>query len=388
LPSVRLPALPSLREIIRIYGLRAEKHLSQNFLLQPSSINSLVKCAGSLQDACVLEVGPGPGSLTRAILRQRPRHLVVVELDRRFLPALQELQVSAAELGVHMDIYRGDILKMNTEDIFPVDAVYWPERWGSGVEKSETDSERKDRPASADSTALTETSDSPTPRPPRIRILGNLPFNISTPLLIKWLENIATRRQLWKLGRVPMTLTFQKEICERLTADVWSEQRSRLSIMAQAYCEVKFLKEIPGSAFVPKPKVDAGVVRLRPLAQPLISVPFPYVEKLVRHAFHFRQKFIVRCLETLFPPDRPDLVFQLFKEAAVQPMKRPIQLSNLEFRDLCEVYARICQKNENVFQYDYQSPSNLASWHSRKKTQTEIMGHSLTADAVRKELYR
>ncbi|BHF63637.1 Dimethyladenosine transferase 1, mitochondrial [Sparganum proliferum] len=185
-----------------------------------------------------------------------------------------------------------------------------------------------------------------------------------------------------------MTLTFQREVCERLVADVWGEQRSRLSIMAQAFCEVKFLKEIPGSAFVPKPKVDAGVVRLRPLAQPLISVPFPYVEKLVRHAFHFRQKLIVRCLETLFPPDRPDLVIQLFKEAAVQPMKRPVQLSNLEFRDLCEVYARICRNNEDVFQYEYQSPANLSSWHSRKRTQTEIMGHTLTADAVRKELYR
>ncbi|KAL7065164.1 hypothetical protein AAHC03_04570 [Spirometra sp. Aus1] len=138
---------------------------------KPSSINSLVKCAGSLQDACVLEVGPGPGSLTRAILRQRPRHLVVVELDRRFLPALQELQVSAAEIGVRMDIYRGDILKMNTEDIFPVDAIYWPDRWGSGVENLETGNYRQDQLPSTDSTALTESSDSPTTRPPRIRIL-------------------------------------------------------------------------------------------------------------------------------------------------------------------------------------------------------------------------
>lgn len=103
----RLPALPSLREIIRIYGLRAQKHLSQNFLLQPSSINSFVNCAGSLRDACVLEVGPGPGGITRAILRQKPRHLVVVELDRRFIPSLEELRLSAAEMGVKMDIYRG-----------------------------------------------------------------------------------------------------------------------------------------------------------------------------------------------------------------------------------------------------------------------------------------
>ncbi|VDD80118.1 unnamed protein product [Mesocestoides corti] len=374
---LRLPAIPSLREIIRIYGLRAQKQLSQNFLLQPSSINSLVNCAGSLRDACVLEVGPGPGGLTRAILRQRPRHLVVVELDRRFIPCLEELRLSAAEMGVKMDIYRGDILKINTGDVFSISGVHQPESWGSGV---------SDVPVKVDkdSTALVEAS---TNRPPRVRIIGNLPFCISTPLLISWLDNIANRRQIWRLGRVPMTLTFQKEICERLVADVWDDQRSRLSVMAQAFCEVRFLKEIPGSTFVPSPKVDAGVVRLIPLARPLISAPFPYVEKLVRHAFQFRQKLIVRCLESLFPPDRPDLVIRLFKEAAVQPMKRPIQLSNLEFRDLCETYARICSTTEGIFAYEFRTQQNLPKWHTRKHTQREILGHTITADVVRREMY-
>ncbi|VDK33324.1 unnamed protein product [Taenia asiatica] len=365
----RLPALPSLREIIRIYNLRAQKQLSQNFLLQPSSINSLVNCAGSLRDACVLEVGPGPGGLTRAILRQRPRHLVVVELDRRFIPSLEELRLWAFEMGVKMDIYRGDILKVNTGDIFHVTNMHQPETWGSGVNDVEPKLNKV-------STALIEAS---VGRPPRVRIIGNLPFSTSTALLISWLDNIATRRQIWRLGRVPMTLTFQKEVCERLVADVWDEQRSRLS--------VQFLKEIPGSAFVPQPKVDAGVVRLIPLPRPLISAPFPYVEKLVRHAFQFRQKLIVRCLESLFPPERPDLVIQLFKEAAVQPMKRPIQLSNLEFRDLCEVYARICAANEGVFGYEFRKPQNLSHWHSRKETQRKILGSTITADVVRKEMY-
>ncbi|KAM7537598.1 hypothetical protein Aperf_G00000069247 [Anoplocephala perfoliata] len=373
----RLPALPSLREIIRIYGLRAQKQLSQNFLLQPSSINSFVNSAGSLRDACVLEVGPGPGGITRAILRQKPRHLVVVELDRRFIPSLEELRLSAAEMGVKMDIYRGDVLKLNTGDLFPITSIHQPEAWGSGI-KILTPKVDKD------STALVSTS---AERPPRVRIIGNLPFSISTPLLVSWLEDIGNRRQIWRLGRVPMTLTFQKEICERLVADVWDDQRSRLSIMAQTYCEVQFLKVIPGSAFVPQPKVDAGVVRLIPLPQPLISTPFPYVEKLVRHAFQFRQKLIVRCLESLFPPDRPDLVIQLFKEAAVQPMKRPIQLSNLEFRDLCEVYERICAANENIFSYDFRTSQNLPDWHKRRQIQSEILGHRISAEAVRKEMY-
>ncbi|VDM34976.1 unnamed protein product, partial [Hydatigera taeniaeformis] len=373
----RLPALPSLREIIRIYNLRAQKQLSQNFLLQPSSINSLVGCAGSLLDACVLEVGPGPGGLTRAILRQRPRHLVVVELDRRFIPLLEELRLSACEMGVKMDIYRGDILKVNTGDIFSVTSIHQSETWGSAVNNVISK-------LNGVSTAVVEAG---MERPPRVRIIGNLPFSTSTALLISWLDNIANHRQIWRLGRVPMTLTFQKEVCERLVADVWDEQRSRLSVMAQAFCEVQFLKVIPGSAFVPQPKVDAGVVRLIPLSQPLISAPFPYVEKLVRHAFQFRQKLIVRCLESLFPPERPDLVIRLFKEAAVQPMKRPIQLSNLEFRDLCEVYARICASNEGVFGYEFRKPENLPHWHSRKDTQRRILGSAITAEVVRKEMY-
>uniref|UniRef100_A0A0R3TZQ0 39S ribosomal protein L50, mitochondrial n=1 Tax=Rodentolepis nana TaxID=102285 RepID=A0A0R3TZQ0_RODNA len=93
-------------------------------------------------------------------------------------------------------------------------------------------------------------------------------------------------------------------------------------------------------------------------------------------------------LESLFPPDRPDLVIQLFKEAAVQPMKRPIQLSNLEFRDLCEVYERICAANENVFSYEFRTPQNLPEWHARRKTQREILKEPITAENVRKQMYK
>ncbi|VDP02882.1 unnamed protein product [Schistosoma margrebowiei] len=224
---------------------------------------------------------------------------------------------------------------------------------------------------------------------PRLCVIGNLPFNISTPLISQWLHDIAERRGIWRYGRVPLTLTFQKEVAERLAADVWDEQRSRLSVMSQAYCDVKYMKDIPGTAFVPPPKVDVGVVRLIPLKQPLIPVPYPYVEKLVRQAFHFRQKQIVRCLETLFPSNRPELVIQLFKEAGVQPAKQCIQLTMSEFRDLCSVYHRICQIEPDVFDFDYQTRTNLPLWYNRKKIQRELLDSptGLTANRVRQEIY-
>ncbi|VDP43795.1 unnamed protein product [Schistosoma curassoni] len=380
--SIHLPPLPSLREIIHVYGIRAQKQLSQNFLLQSSSINGLVKCAGNLRGAYVLEVGPGPGGITRAILQKAPRYVAVVELDRRFIPGLQELRLAAFEMGIQMDIYRQDILKFNCEGIFPISSMTGAGAWEESPEVANSNL-LESTSINRNETALEKISS------PRLCVIGNLPFNISTPLISQWLHDIAERRGIWRYGRVPLTLTFQKEVAERLAADVWDEQRSRLSVMSQAYCDVKYMKDIPGTAFVPPPKVDVGVVRLIPLKQPLIPVPYPYVEKLVRQAFHFRQKQIVRCLETLFPSNRPELVIQLFKEAGVQPAKQCIQLTMSEFRDLCSVYHRICQIEPDVFDFDYQARTNLPLWYSRKKIQREMLDSptGLTANRVRQEIY-
>lgn len=374
----RLPPLPSLREIIRIYGLSARKQLSQNFLLQQASINGLVKCAGNLRDSYVLEVGPGPGCLTRAILQCHPRHVTVVELDRRFIPGLQELALAALEMGIRMDIYRQDILQFNAENIFPIEALTGPESWGEPSVIHFPDA------------AKGTTSTLVPSNPNRIRIIGNLPFNISTPLLSRWLHDIAEKRGIWRYGRIPLILTFQKEVGERIVADVWSEQRSRLSIMSQTYCNVEYMKDIPRTAFSPVPKVDASVIRLTPLAHPVIPVPFPYVEKLVRLAFQFRNKQIVRCLETLFPSNRPELVVRLFKEAIVQPVKRPTHLSLYEFRDLCIVYERICRQEPQLFDFDYQARSNLKLWHERKSIQRDLLGtdEALTSTYIRQQMYK
>lgn len=156
-----------------------------------------------------------------------------------------------------MKIYHGDVLRFDMEDIIPENKSHaWTEKT------------------------------------PNIHLIGNLPFSVSTPLIIRWLENIATKTGPWKYGRVRMTLTFQKEVMQRMTASVADVQRSRLSIMTQYLCDVRHQFTIPGKAFVPKPDVDVSVVHFVPRIDPLIDVPFKYVEKVVRHVFHYRQKLI------------------------------------------------------------------------------------------------
>ncbi|KAL3315291.1 Dimethyladenosine transferase 1, mitochondrial [Cichlidogyrus casuarinus] len=356
-PEMKIPALPSIREILQIYGIKALKHLGQNFLLQPRCIDNIVKCAGDLRDAYVIEVGPGPGGLTRSILRLGPpKYLAVVELDRRFLPGLEELRISAHQFGTKMDIYRTDILQFPMDNLFPDDYIRdWSDHWSHEAVKK-----------------------SILPKPSKMIVIGNLPFNISTPLISNWINDIAERRGLWRYGRVPMLLTFQKEVAERLIANPWEEQRSRLSIMAQNYCNVEYKRTISGKAFSPKAKVDVGVVKLTPYEKPIISTPYPYLHKLVKHAFIYRQKRIVRCMETLFPPQRPDLLIRLFKEAAVQPSKASFELNMLEFRDLVSTFKVLCDENPNLLDYAYTSKENLQSWHRRRTIQRDILGVPLS----------
>jgi dimethyladenosine transferase 1, mitochondrial len=126
--------------------------------------------------------------------------------------------------------------------------------------------------------------------PPNLSIIGNLPFNVSIPLIIRWLRDISMRQGAWKHGRVPLTLTFQKEVAERMVAKVMSRQRCRLSVICQYLCDVEHKFTISGQSFVPAPDVDVGVVRFVPLVEPRIRVPFPIVNKLIRHVFHYRLK--------------------------------------------------------------------------------------------------
>lgn len=209
--NIRLPPLPTIREILKLYNLSAIKRLSQNFLLDQNISDKIIKKSGKLSASQVLEVGPGPGGLTRSIIKELPKRLVVVEKDRRFQPTLDMLADSFKVINGKMDILYDDIMKTNMENLF-----------------------------------LKEESRNWDDKPPDIYVIGNLPFNVSTPLIIRWLHAIAERRGVWSFGRTKMTLTFQKEVAERLVAKITEKQRCRLSVMAQAWTFPVLRFVIPG----------------------------------------------------------------------------------------------------------------------------------------------
>ncbi|NXT61248.1 TFB1M transferase, partial [Chaetops frenatus] len=207
--------------------------------------------------------------------------------------------------------------------------------------------------------------------PPDIHIIGNLPFSVSTPLIIKWLENVSKRDGPFIYGRTQMTLTFQKEVGERLTANPGSNQRSRLSIMAQHLCTVENCFVIPSEAFVPKPEVDVAVVHFTPLVQPKIQQPFELVEKVVQSVFQFRRKYCFRGIETLFPENgRLKRTEQLMMTANVDPTLRPFQLSMSQFRNLCNAYREMCDEDPSLFVYNYREELR------QKKTTRSLLGNT------------
>lgn len=318
---IRLPPLPSIKDVIRLYKLRALRELSQNFLMEPRLIDKIVRAAGNIQNNVVCEVGPGPGGITRSIIQQAPRKVILVEKDPRFLPTL-ELLADACKDKVDVDIITGDILRTDIAHFIPQDVkVGWNDP------------------------------------PPPVNLIGNLPFSVSTILIIRWLEAISRQEGPWTFGRVRMTLTFQKEVAERMSAPILDKQRCRLSVMCQNWCNVKYKFDIPGAAFLPKPEVDVGVVTLTPLKQPIIKLPFKLVEKVVRQIFSMRQKYSIRGAQTLFPEEiREEMALKMYNIADLDPVTRPFQITNYEFRRLCEAYKTIVTENPELEKYDYRAP--------------------------------
>lgn len=314
----RLPPLPTIRDLIRLYKLRALKQLSQNFLMDERLTDKIVKAAGKIENGYVLEVGPGPGSITRSILRKHPKQLVVVEKDRRFMPTLELLKESTQNI-VELDIVRDDILKYRCEHAFP---TCQPLDW-------------EDKPAN-------------------VHLIGNLPFAISTRLLINWIKDISLRRGAWVYGRSSLTLTFQLEVAQRICAQMTEKQRCRLSLMSQFWAKPELKFTIPGDAFVPKPDVDVGVVTLVPLKTPQTNLPFDHVEKVMRYIFSMRQKYVRRGVQNLYPPlVRDELTLRTFKEAEVDPEARSFELSNDECLRIAQVFYDIIQEHPKIDEYNY-----------------------------------
>ncbi len=270
--------LPPLRDVINTYGLRAEKSLGQNFLLDLNLTGRIARCPGNLSGETVLEIGPGPGGLTRAILDAGAEKLIAIEKDTRCLQALDD--VSNA-FDRRLEVINGDALKIDERDI------------------------------------LSE----------KAHIIANLPYNVATPLLIKWLKS----RHLFKT----MTLMFQKEVADRIIAEPRSKSYGRLSIISQWLCHVSKQFDISPKAFTPPPKVVSTVVKFIPRDQPAFPADPDILEKVVATAFGQRRKMLRANLKSLGGPTEDYLL-----AAGVKPTQRAEELSVEDFCRLAEIYRK------------------------------------------------
>jgi 16S rRNA (adenine1518-N6/adenine1519-N6)-dimethyltransferase len=243
---VTLDDLPPLREQLEAHGLFAKKSFGQHFLLDLNITRKIARLAGPLDGCVVLEAGPGPGGLTRALLETAAR-VVAVEMDARFLPLLEELGEAA---DGRLSVERADALAM--------DDVALLERHASGLP---------------------------------CRIVSNLPYNVGTALLIKWLTG--------PLRPQAMALMFQKEVAQRIVAGVGDDAYGRLSVIAQALCEARIVMELPARAFTPPPKVDSAVVLLTPRPERPADALIAALEKVTATAFGQRRKMLRSSLKPL-----------------------------------------------------------------------------------------
>lgn len=323
--NIRLPPLPTIKDIIKLYKLSALKHLSQNFLLDERLIDKIIKKAGNLNGSHVVEVGPGPGGLTRSIIRKGPKKLIVVEKDRRFKPTLDMLADSFNCVHGEMDIIYDDIRNLNMNNIFPMEEK---KEWLDQV--------------------------------PNIHLIGNLPFNVSTILIIEWLKKISEHSGAWTYGRVKMLLTFQKEVAERLVAEPFDKQRCRLSVMAQAWTQPFLCTIIPGKAFLPKPDVDVGVVAFVPLEQPRTKHEFDIFEKVTRHIFNSRQKYSIKCVGKLFPEYcRQEFSNLVYKLSDLDPTLKSTHLTVEDIDKITTAYKYVMEKHPEISMYDHRASHRI-----------------------------
>ncbi len=236
----RFPDLAPLRDVISRYDLAAHKSLGQHFLLDANLTDRIARAAGDLRGHSIIEVGPGPGGLTRSLLKCGAEIVYAIEKDPRCIDALNEL---AALFPGRLEIVRGDAVKLELSSL--------------------------------------------TSNP--VKIIANLPYNVSTALLIKWL------RQLDRIAG--MTLMFQKEVAERINAVPSTKAYGRLSVMAQWLCDIRFEFNVDRRAFTPPPKVMSSVLTLTPRAQPVALAEWNKMEEIVAAAFNQRRKMLRSSLK-------------------------------------------------------------------------------------------
>ena len=262
-----IDTLPPLREVIATHGLSAKKALGQNFLLDLNLTAKIARQAGDLSGCDVLEIGPGPGGLTRGLLSEGARKVLAVEKDFRCLSALEEI---AAAYPGQLEVINGDALEVN-----PL-------------------------------TYLT----------PPIRVAANLPYNIGTELLVRWLTP-----DTWPPFWQSLTLTFQREVAERIVAQPGSKAYGRLAILSQWRADAKIALSLPPEAFTPPPKVSSAVVHLTALPQPRYPADAATLSRVVAAAFNQRRKMLRASLKSV-APDIEDRLISI----GIKPTERAEQV--------------------------------------------------------------
>jgi 16S rRNA (adenine1518-N6/adenine1519-N6)-dimethyltransferase len=269
--------LPPLRDVIAAHDLKAKKSLGQNFLLDFNLTRKIARAA-NVEGRTVYEVGPGPGGLTRALLMEGATKVIAVERDPRCLAALAEI---AAAYPGRLEIISADAMELDEAMLLP-----------HGVP-----------------------------------IAANLPYNVGTALLIKWLT-VPTWQPFWS----SLTLMFQREVAERITAKAGSEHYGRLSVLAAWRTRAKILFDVNRNAFVPPPSVTSSIVRLEPLAEPLAPCALKNLETVTAAAFGQRRKMLRQSLKALGGE-------ALLERAGIDPTTRPEELDVKQFAALARSLA-------------------------------------------------
>ena len=278
--------LPSTSQIVKKYSLGAKKSLGQNFILDSNLTDKIARQAGCLKDSYVLEIGGGPGGLTKSILKLNPKNLTVIEQDERCILALEEIKTF---YPTQLKIIKGNALQFDIAGFFANDLI------------NDTSNNNK------------------------IKIIANLPYNIATELLFKWL----TKLQNVEL----MILMFQKEVVERIIAKPGYKTFGRLAVMVNFFCETKKLFDISPSSFTPSPKVTSSLIMIKPRTKPIMDVDFKILEKICATAFSQRRKMIKSSLKSICTDSNNWL-----KECDINPNLRAEQLTLEQFGKLAVLY--------------------------------------------------
>tara|TARA_B000000532_G_scaffold95955_1_gene76958 strand:+ start:2245 stop:3078 length:834 start_codon:yes stop_codon:yes gene_type:complete len=273
--------LPPLKDVISRHQLRAKKSLGQNFLLDLNLTSKIARYAGNLDQFDILEIGPGPGGLTRSLLNEGARKVVAIEKDSRCIEALEEIQ---ATFPGRLKLLQGDALSTNASEHL------------------------------ADP----------------VRIIANLPYNIGTELLVRWLTS-----KTWPSFWQSMTLMFQKEVANRIVASPGSKAYGRLSVMSQWRCDTKIAFHVPASAFTPPPKVESTLVHFESLKEPKFPAEVEVLEFVVSKAFNQRRKMLRGALKGYFQNVEEGLL-----SIGVLPTKRAEDITVQEYCAMSQILIR------------------------------------------------